>query len=158
MSCPLQSDQQEFDFVEGNFIVCESRDVLGQVSVAVGLYVTSCCSARLRIALAANRRTSDFPLINAALKCGRHFAFHEARPNLEGLASGLVNDEIGKNSVEQNVLARQVGAPMTGVGNVGEGVKAFEQLGYDSVRRLDSLSLVEVKPDGVDIEDGGSRD
>jgi hypothetical protein len=43
---------------------------------------------------------------------------------------------------------------MAAVGDVGQFEKTFEEFSDDSVRRLHSLLLQEVKPDGIDIEDG----
>ena len=72
--------------------------------------------------------------------------------NLKWLASGFINNEVRENSVEKNSPACKIGAAVAAVWNLGQLLKIFEEFSDDSVRRLHSLLLQKVKPDGVDIE------
>ena len=74
--------------------------------------------------------------------------------NLKGIAIGFVYDEVGKNPVEKNLLARKIGAAVAAVWDVGQLIKNFEEFSDDPVRRFHALLLQNVKPDGVEIEDG----
>lgn len=71
--------------------------------------------------------------------------------NLKGMASGFINDEVGKNPVEKNVPAREIGAAVAAVWDVGQLIKTFEEFSDDPVRRFHALLLPKVQPDGVDI-------
>ena len=74
--------------------------------------------------------------------------------NLKRLAPGFIDDEVGQNPVEKNLPACEIGAAMADVWNVSQLVETFEEFSDHPVRRLHTLLLQEVKPDGVDIEDG----
>ena len=66
----------------------------------------------------------------------------------------MIDHEIRKNAVEQNVPPREVSASVAAIGDFGETVETLEEFGYDAVRRLYPLLLQKVKPDRVYIEDG----
>jgi hypothetical protein len=66
---------------------------------------------------------------------------------LKGTASWLVDDEPGKDAVEENVPVREIGSPMATLRDFGQTVKTLEELGDDSVRGLHSVLLEKVKPD-----------
>jgi hypothetical protein len=74
--------------------------------------------------------------------------------NPNGIAPGLIDNEIGENSVEKNLTARKIGASMTAIRNFGDLVKALKEFRNDSIRCLYALLSQEVEPDGVDIKDG----
>jgi hypothetical protein len=74
--------------------------------------------------------------------------------NLKRIASRFINDKVRENPVEKNLLVREISAAVAAVWDVGQLVKTFEQLSDNSVRRVHALLLQEVKPDGVNIEDG----
>jgi hypothetical protein len=74
--------------------------------------------------------------------------------NLKGLAAGFVDHEVGENPVEENVLAGEIGAAVAAVWDVSQLIEASEELSDDPVRRLQALLVQEVKPDGIDVEDG----
>jgi hypothetical protein len=74
--------------------------------------------------------------------------------NPKGIASRFINDEVGENPVEKNLPAREIGAAVAAVWDIGQLVKTFEEFGDDPVRSLHALLLKKVKPDAVKIEDG----
>jgi hypothetical protein len=74
--------------------------------------------------------------------------------NLKRIASGLIDDEVGKNPVEKHVPAREIGAAMAAVWDAGQSVKALEEFSDDPIRRFHALLLKEEKPNRVNIKDG----
>src|ERR1035438_3495746 len=64
--------------------------------------------------------------------------------NLKGLASGFIDDEVGKDPVEKNLPAGEIGAAVTAVWHVSQLVDTLEERSEDPVRRLHALLLSEV--------------
>ena len=73
---------------------------------------------------------------------------------MKWLASGFIDDEVAENPVEKNLPTREIWAAVAAVGEVCKLEEAFEEFSDDPVGRLHAIPLHEVKPDGVDIEDG----
>jgi hypothetical protein len=63
------------------------------------------------------------------------------RENLEWLASRRIDDEIREHFVEENFPAREIGAPVPAIWQVGQFVQVFEEFGDDAVRSLHALRL-----------------
>jgi len=76
--------------------------------------------------------------------------------NLKWLASGLIDDEVREKPVEKNPPTGEIGAAMAGVWYIGQIVETFGEISDDAVRRLQTLLLQKVKPDGIDIEEASS--
>ena len=56
--------------------------------------------------------------------------------------------------MKQNLPARQIGAAVAEVWDVGKLVEGSKEFSDNPVRSLHAVLLHEVQPDGVDIEDG----
>ena len=74
--------------------------------------------------------------------------------NLQGRAAGLVDDQVGEDSIKQNRAAGEIGAPVPHPGHFGQPVKPLENVGDYPVRRFQAFAFQKVKPNGVDIENG----
>jgi hypothetical protein len=96
-------------------------------------------------------REGSYPLLQKA----RYVPLSVQDPeNLKRTASRLIDDEEGKNPVKEDIPAREIGAAVAAVRNLGQLVKTFEEFGDDPVSRFHALLFQEVKPDSVDIENG----
>jgi hypothetical protein len=72
----------------------------------------------------------------------------------QGPAAGLIDDQVGEDSVEQNRPAGDIGPAVTDPRHFGQPVRALEDLRDDPVRRFQSFAFQQVKPDRVDVENG----
>jgi hypothetical protein len=72
----------------------------------------------------------------------------------QGHAAGLINDQVREDSVEQNRPAGEIGPAVTDPWHFGQPVKGRENLGDDPVRRFQAFPFQNVKPNGVNIENG----
>jgi hypothetical protein len=51
----------------------------------------------------------------------------------------LINDQVGKNPIEENVLVGEIGAAVAYIRDLGQPVEAFEDFSYELVRRTRPL-------------------
>jgi hypothetical protein len=61
--------------------------------------------------------------------------------NLKGLAFRIKDDKVREDCIEENSLAREIGAAVTAAGKLGHLVESFEKFGDDTVCRLDTLPV-----------------
>ena len=76
------------------------------------------------------------------------------RKNVERTACRMVNDEIREYFVEEYVSTGEIAAAVSAIGNFSEQIEALEELGYDSISRVEPFAVKQEKPDGINVEDG----
>jgi hypothetical protein len=59
--------------------------------------------------------------------------------NLERLTSRRIDDQVREHFVEENVLAREIGAPVPTVWDVSQVVEASEKFADDAICNLNAL-------------------
>jgi hypothetical protein len=71
--------------------------------------------------------------------------------DLYGRRTGLIDDEIGEDSIEQNRPAREIGPTVADSRHFGQAEEAFENLRDDPVRRFQAFTFQQVKPNTVSM-------
>lgn len=74
--------------------------------------------------------------------------------NVERTACWAVDDEIRESLVEENVSTGEVATPVPAMGNFCKQIEALEELGYDSIGRIETFAVKQEKPDGINVKDG----
>ena len=74
--------------------------------------------------------------------------------NVERTACWAVDDEIRESLVEEHVSTGEVATAVAAIGNFCEQIEALEELGYDSIGRIETFAVKQEKPDGINVEDG----
>lgn len=66
----------------------------------------------------------------------------------------LVDDHVGEDPVKQNRSAGEIGTAVADPRHLGQPVKGVEKRRDDPVRRFQAFAFQQVKPNGVDVENG----